>query len=330
MERLDSMGVESFFNLGGNGAIQSTALAKMGSSLIDVSFYGVWFSRVVDILKKRNVEAWREISRLRKLLPPDKENFPVSLIMEYHGERFIVAHGQGRRMKDIMNIIKGLDRQEAYVISLGGFHAILASIANGPITKDANKFLRTTESILKSIRKKSHLIIDGGSFSAYSKEVLINMFERIYSHAEILSLNKTELSEICNALDINVMRGPGLKDEIEMAVQLMKRGEMDAVWIHGADYSFAVRRKKTISLRTPMIIASAAGAWRVYATRPPTMEELKKVLNEWPLKQEPVPPKISDFDIEAVPSFLPPVVNATVGAGDTATAGFVLGLSIMD
>lgn len=330
MRRLDESGIESFYNLGGNGAIQSTSLAKMGKEHVSVQFYGVWFSKVLETLKTRNADAWREISEITKLLPPDDVNFPVSLILELGKERFIVAHGQGRRINDISKIVAKLKDFRADIYSIGGIHAILATAANAPHDPGVSFFFREIHAALEKLRERSHLVIDCGSFSPYSEEMLRKMFENIFSRSEILSLNEIELLELCNAIGIPLPQSVDFDLKSEMSAKLLDFGDMDAVWVHGADYSLSVRKKSYHSLIIPMYIASAAGAWRVYTSRPPSLDEIIHVLKHW--KPKKAPPPICNFHgytVETVPSFEPPQIKATVGAGDTAAAGFVLGLSLI-
>ena len=325
-----------FYNLGGNGAIQVSALYSITGGKIPIGFVGIWFKRVVEILKKENYNSVAPFLHVEKLLPADERNMPVSLVMDYGPERFILSYGSGRRTplkpgysdeEGVLTIIPELPRVTAgaKIVSNAGWQAIMAELLLHKKERTLNEFFSALDETYSKIAKNRMLIIDVGSLLPYSLEHRKKLFANLYTYSKILALNETELIELTEIFEakgheIATTKIPSAVAKRAITI-LDNAKETETLWIHSADVSYVVTTAD-YDFELPLRWAAAAGVIRVETGWYPTYEECSLRAGEVKIDVE----IAGEYRVFVSRNPRAKKAISTVGAGDTATAGFIYGL----
>ncbi len=242
---------------------------------------------------------------------------PISIVLQFSGDRFILSSGKGRRIADLRDYIKSLPEMLAKssrkpdAISLVGWHVLFAL----GIEYDD---IEVVVSALQSLKNLKNLGVptftDTGGFGKMNNIEIRKLWE-IYEMFDILAVNEREFLRLS---DVFSLRG----NEDERLRELMALGmNTGTVWLH----TRACQKSVSCEFDTDRLIAAqefatVAGCLRVEAGGFPAAEEIKS-LN--------VPGRSSKFrGIVKTAGLKSRRVRSEVGAGDVSCASFLWKLLI--
>lgn len=242
-------------SIGGGGAIQTSQLLSLGAEPYFVGSYS-----------KRQI-AGSPFSRANFDLAMVNDGYPVSIILQLAGDRFILCEGRGRRIDDLLDHIKTLPKKlksapRPAAISLSGWHVLFGL---GVEDAQVNEVVRA----LGSIREiKFPLATDTGGFGRMS-DFEIRRLWRIYRMFDVLSTNEIEFQRLCSVMGLS-------GDENSIMYGLMSLGgNIGTLWLHKREYQKSISRMFSHDrLAFAQEFASAAGCLRVETGRFPQRTEI--------------------------------------------------------
>jgi len=292
-------------SIGGGAAIQCSQFLSLGAK---AHFLGNYYPSQI----KGALFSGSDFS----MAQPSELN-PISMVLQFSGDRFILSGGKGRRIADLRDYIKSLpgilakSSRKPDAISLVGWHVLFAL---GVEDDDIDMVVFALQNLRNPKNLGIPMFTDTGGFGKMS-DIEIRKLWKIYEMFDILAVNEREFSQLS---DVFSLRG----DEDERLRGLMSLGlKTDTVWLHTRECQKSVSCEfDTDRLIAAQEFATAAGCLRVETGGFPAAEEIES---------QNMPGRSSKSrGVVKTAGLKSRRVRSEVGAGDVSCASFLWKLLI--
>ncbi|MDP7079309.1 MAG: ADP-dependent glucokinase/phosphofructokinase [Candidatus Undinarchaeales archaeon] len=341
IRELRDRGVKIKNSLGGNGALESSALKALGANVV---FVGNIFPKVLKRLPNRS-KKYFEFVDFDFAITLDELD-PKSLIIQAGGtDRFILCDGEGRRWEhlrdyvdSIPNIVEEVSETYGIIdsVNLVGWHVVFATDKNG---------LDKVSDLVDKVRGNTRfLFTDTGALTKTSNMDRKFLFEKVYDKFDVLSVNEIELEQLHEALF------PRKGDQVtQMADILGAAKNLKAIWLHTRTHHVCVKKKDFLTLDTiikAQNFAAIAGVLRVETGRYPRMDEMidrfntlnfseegisaaEKIVEQYGAESKDGTFTVGGMEGSIVPGLECLDFESEVGAGDASSSAFTYMLSVL-
>ncbi len=338
---LRDKGVNIKNSLGGNGALESSALKALGANVV---FLGNIFPKVLKRLPNRTKKYFESVDFDFAITFDELD--PKSLIIQAGGtDRFILCDGEGRRWEHLRDYVDSIPNivdevSETYgtidSVNLVGWHVVFATDKNG---------LDKVSNLVDKVRGNAQfLFTDTGALTKTSNMDRKFLFEKVYDKFDVLSVNEIELEQLHEALF------PRKGDQVtQMADILGAAKNLKAIWLHTRTHHVCVKKKEFLTQDTiikAQNFAAVAGVLRVETGRYPRMDEMidrfdtlnfseegitaaEKIVEQYGTEEKDGTFTVGGMEGSIVPGLECLDFESEVGAGDASSSAFTYMLSVL-
>lgn len=341
IRELRDRGVKIKNSLGGNGALESSALKALGANVV---FLGNIFPKVLKRLPNRTKKYFESVDFDFAITLDELD--PKSLIIQAGGtDRFILCDGEGRRWEHLRDYVDSIPNivdevNETYgtidSVNLVGWHVVFAT--------DKNGLDKVSELVDKVRGNAQFLFTDTGALTKTSNMDRKFLFEKVYDKFDVLSVNEIELEQLHEAII------PRKGDQVTMMANILDTAKnLKAIWLHTRTHHVCVKRKDFLTLDTiikAQNFAAVAGVLRVETGRYPRMDEMidrfdtlnfseegisaaEKIVGQYGAESKDGTFTIGEMEGSIVPGLECLDFESEVGAGDASSSAFTYMISVL-